>query len=378
MYAKGLFFMTDVNRTGEQISSSLTQWATWREIQSQPDVWREWLSNFDVDALRDWVRDQHGEEVWFCGAGSSAYLGDILASGLSHQFTFRSIPSTDLVSAPQRYVTDTKALIVNFGRSGNSAESIGTMDVLDALMPELPRMNITCNANGALATRRAKGANQVVLMPDMAHDTGFAMTCSFSTMLLAALAIFDKPIDIQERVKTMADQLQQLLPVYSAAFASSSGSLPQRSVFLGAGELAFVARESALKVLELTAGNIPSLWDSTLGFRHGPKSFVTKDTIIAIYLTPDSPANQYDDDLVSELRRQFRETRVLTIGPGGDINVDMPYGSLWAAPVCVAAAQIGAVIWANALGGNVDDPFVGLDTLTRVVADVKLYPVAQA
>ena len=53
----------------------------------------------------------------------------------------------------------------------------------------------------------------------------------------------------------------------------------------------------------------------------------------------------------------------------------MPFGALWAAPFCVAAAQITSVIWSAKLGLNVDDPFTGRGTLSRVVSGVKLYPV---
>ena len=46
----------------------------------------------------------------------------------------------------------------------------------------------------------------------------------------------------------------------------------ERIVYLGSGALAGLARESALKVLELTAGQVVGFSDSALGFRHGPKA----------------------------------------------------------------------------------------------------------
>ena len=53
---------------------------------------------------------------------------------------------------------------------------------------------------------------------------------------------------------------------------------PARAVFLGSGALKGVARESALKVLELTAGRTMTQWDSPLGYRHGPKAAVDDTT----------------------------------------------------------------------------------------------------
>ena len=38
-------------------------------------------------------------------------------------------------------------------------------------------------------------------------------------------------------------------------------------------------------------------------------------------------------------------------------------------------AQVTGVMWSGALGLNVDNPFVGQGTLSRVVDGVKLYPV---
>ncbi len=346
--------------------------ATWREIHSQPDVWSAWGAVLDVSGLRHWIDQQAFDEVWFCGAGSSAYIGDIIEAGLPYHRKVRSIPSTDLVAHPQRYLGAVKPLVVNFGRSGNSAESIGSLNALDALAPDAPRLNITCNEAGQLANRDSSGPQKIVALPATSHDAGFAMTASFSTMLYTALALFDEPCNFQQRMNTLADQLRGLLPVFAVL-----GEKPERCVYVGAGALAFAARESALKVVELSAGKIPSLWDSTLGFRHGPKSFVTDNTAITVFLSPDTPANKYDADVVAELKQQFPNATLKTIGPDGDIDIAMPYGAAWAAPQCVVAAQLAAVIWAHDLGVNIDDPFVGLGTLSRVVADVTLYPVAR-
>lgn len=348
------------------MTKNLTDWATWRETHSQPEIWRSWGGTLDVAGLRDWIAAQDFDEVWFCGAGTSAYIGDIIAASVNGT---RSVPSTDLVADPVQVLANARPLVVSFGRSGNSAESIGTMDALDALAPDAPRLHITCNKDGALATRGARGPAKVIVLPDATHDAGFAMTSSFSTMLLTALALFDAPSDVLARFNALASQLEALLPQFCA------GERPERAVYVGTGPLTFAAREAALKVMELSAGQIPALWDSTLGFRHGPKSFVTDTTAITLFLSPHQPTHGYDTDLAEELRRQFPRSAVQTIGPGGEIDVPMPFGAAWAAPLCVAAAQVRGVIWAHALGLNVDDPFAGQATLSRVVADVKLYPV---
>ena len=67
----------------------LDRWATWREIHAQPAIWRDWGLRLDVAEARAWIAAQDFDEVWFSGAGTSAYIGDILAAELSGT---RSVP----------------------------------------------------------------------------------------------------------------------------------------------------------------------------------------------------------------------------------------------------------------------------------------------
>ena len=428
--------------------TDLRDTATWREIHAQPGIWADWAQALPVADLRAWVAALGPREVWFCGAGSSAYVGEIAAAALEGQGRFRAVATTDIVARPRAYLGGgARPLVVSFGRSGNSAETIGLLDALDALAPDAPRLNITCNAAGALATRLAptdpaptdpaptrnapagsapvgsaptrsaptgpapadptaadptsadlaptgpaptgpaptaahppdggtgagsaqiaKGACRAVILPAATHDAGFAMTSSFTTMLLTALAIFSELGTAP--LPGMAQALTRLLPVY----AEAAGPVPERAVFVGSGPLACAARECALKVMELTAGRVPALWDTTLGFRHGPKSFVRGATLICVLTHPDPHTARYDADLVAELRRQYPAARVMAVGPGGDIDVGMADAGYGAALV-VPLAQLMAVIWSAALGLHVDDPFQGQGTLSRVVSGVTLYPV---
>jgi tagatose-6-phosphate ketose/aldose isomerase len=349
--------------------TNLTRHATFREILAQPAIWSAWGARLPVAGLRQWIASTGAQEVWFCGAGTSAYIGDILASGLEGQSgpRLRSVPTTDIVARPRVYLTGAPKLIVSFGRSGNSAESIGLLDALDTLTPSWPRLNITCNATSALSLR--PGA-KVITLPEATHDQGFAMTSSFSTMLLTAAALFDTslaPDQAATRFATLAHTLETLLPSFTEA--ARTARRPQRAVFMGSGPLAYAAREAALKVMELAAGQIPSLWDSTLGFRHGPKSFTVGETDLWLFRSSDPHTRAYDDDLLAELRTQYPASHITAP------DVPQPFSDLWSAPLYVALAQILAVTWSDALGLNVDDPFAGQGTLTRVVSGVRLHPV---
>lgn len=361
------------------MTPSLDASATWAEIHQQPAVWEALARDPALGAARAWMADQAPREVWLMGAGTSAYVGEIVAAGLEGVGgpRLRAVPTTDLVSRPRDFLPprDPGVLVVQFGRSGDSTESLGVMDALDALSPETPRLHVTCNPGGQLAIRPSPGPAFVLRLPEAAHDRGFAMTSSFSGMLLAALALLSP--GEPPPLGPLADRLRALLPAY--AREAADWRTPERLVFLGSGPLAFAAREASLKVMELARGAIPCLWESTLGFRHGPKSFVQGRTDLVLFASADPHAALYEADLAAELRSQFPGSRLLVLGPGGDL--DLPGGGWadlaprWAPALAVPFAQVLAAVISDRLGMRVDDPFQGAGTLSRVVSGVRLHPV---
>ncbi len=356
------------------------QCATDREIRSQPALWQLLATEKynELRAIQEWVQQLDITEVWFTGAGTSAYIGDILATALSasHKVTFRSISSTDLVSAPDLYITQSvNPLIVSFGRSGNSSESVGVLNILDQWLPTAPRLNITCNPQSELAKRIHQHDRQRVLVLP-AHDKGFAMTASFSCMVLSAAVVFDlKHKDTQQTLTRLSQRASALITTTDSWVASQS--LPSRVVFLGSGSLKFAAREAALKVMELTAGKIPCVWDSPLGFRHGPKSFIDNATHVIVFESNNHHTRLYDQDLAEEIKFQFPHNP-LTVVSGShtaSLSVDEELPDHWNSVLFLLVAQLLAVELSIQLQLNVDDPFAGSNTLTRVVAGVKLHPL---
>ena len=350
---------------------------TYREILSQPDVWRAVSQEMMAVAaeVRDWLNAERYEEVWFCGAGTSAFIGESLCVYLGEQQTpvrYLAVPSTELVAYPQRLLRPgMRRLVVSFGRSGDSPESVATLALLERA--DCRGLHITCNAHGALA--RSRGARQrSIVLPEATHDSGFAMTSSYSTMLLYALAVFDSiPIhEIATRMNALAAAAEPLIAAISQVTASLE--LPKRAAFLGGAELRGAAHECALKVLELTAGQVAAFWESPLGFRHGPKSLVNERTQVFVLLSADDNARRYDIDVVDELRRQYAPQQVFTVGAqraGADLTFeDVPRG--WNIPLYVVPAQLIAVSWSHKLGLNVDNPFPD-GNLSRVVQGVRLH-----
>jgi fructoselysine-6-P-deglycase FrlB-like protein len=370
----------------EAAGRPLSRWQTYREAMAQPDLWRSWgpALRREAEEISHWVRSSAYDEIWFCGAGTSAFIGETLATWLNRgqrRAKYRAIPTTSLVSCPQDYIpASARLLVVSFGRSGDSPETIGALDLLDAHAPSADRLNFTCNAEGALVARSARGPGQqrTVLLPPESNDQGFAMTSSYSTMLLSALACLDerRPSDLAGAVDRLAAAAVDVLAQALRLAGGVGAAPPSRAVFLGSGVLLGSARESALKVLELSAGRIPTSWDSALGFRHGPKAVVERSTRIHVLVSNDPYTRRYDMDAANEIRVQFGADAVVVFGSEArevDFHVPFVDDEAWTSVLFVLAAQIQAVVWSDALRMNVDNPF-SESTLTRVVKGVPLYP----
>ena len=70
----------------------------------------------------------------------------------------------------------------------------------------------------------------------------------------------------------------------------------ERAIYLGAGGFCGLAHEAQLKILELTAGKTATMYESLLGFRHGPKSFINDKTLVILFASNDAYTRQYDVD----------------------------------------------------------------------------------
>ena len=288
---------------------------TTREIYQQPDVWQEAFDSYkaqaaDIAVFLKKIEDKHDYiKVIFAGAGSSAYVGDTLVPYFrklydEHKWNFNAIATTDIVANPLAYLhKEVPTVLVSFARSGNSPESVATVDLAKDLVEELYQITITCAAEGKLA-QQAHGdeRNLLLLQPALSNDAGFAMTSSFTSMMLTALLVFDKAdLDVKEgKISALIALSQKVLD--SAEMIQKMVSLDyNRVIYLGAGPFFGLAHEAQLKILELTAGQVATMYESPVGFRHGPKSLVNEETVIVVFGSTDSYTKLYDLDLVREV-----------------------------------------------------------------------------
>ena len=62
------------------------------------------------------------------------------------------------------------------------------------------------------------------------------------------------------------------------------------------------ATEAALKLQELTDGQIICKADTYLGFRHGPKAVIDENTLVVYFFSNSSYVKRYESDLVHAMK----------------------------------------------------------------------------
>ena len=298
---------------------------TAKEIIQQPDTWRESVKNLiknkiEIKSFIDSFLSKKEFRIILTGAGTSAFAGEVCEPYLTSLLNKRveAIATTDLVASPKSYfIKDMPTLLVSFARSGNSPESVHAVNLASQLVDDLYQIVITCNENGKLAKNTVNDEKSLLLlMPPQTNDLGFAMTSSFTTMVLNAMAVFN--IDNIENFSSDVDKLSNSVNDFIENNIEKVTSLAnedfERIVYLGSSTSKGIARESALKVLELTAGKVNASYDTPLGFRHGPKSVVDDETVSVIYISNDEYTRQYDLDLAKEMLAHKKNDKVVIVG----------------------------------------------------------------
>ena len=354
----------------EQLGAEITT----REIRQQPELWQETVTLYHENqtALENFLKEVQAKaqgkrtRVIFTGAGTSQYVGDTVvpylrAHGDTQAFSFESIGTTDIVAKPEDYlIKDEPTLLVSFARSGNSPEE------------------------GQLAQISQKEENSFLfLMPTRSNDGGFAMTGSFSCMTLGTLLLFDQTafeqkqdyvtalIKLGEEVLSREEELNEIVNLDF-----------ERIVYVGSGSLAGLTREAQLKILELTAGKVATIFDSSMGFRHGPKSFINEKTIMFGFVNNTPYTRDYDLDILEEVHGDEIAAGVFAIAQPGKRNFSgstieysaetalLPDGYLALADIMVA--QTVALLTSIKVGNKPDTPSP-TGTVNRVVKGVTIY-----
>jgi tagatose-6-phosphate ketose/aldose isomerase len=279
-------------------------------------------------------------------------------------------------------------VLVSLARSGNSPESAGAVKYARSIVKDLRELAIVCDGNSSLAKITADSNKSMVLVcPEGSNDRGFAMTSSVTCMILSCFAFFN-----YKRLEEVCGQFgffAGFIEKESKALAGISRRWAEkhyeRLIVTGSGCCKGIAREAALKSMELTAGIINTNYESTLGFRHGPKAVINNNTLTVHLISTDPLSSKYDLDLLSEINSQKKGNKVIALSveripfevdesvviPITDKNPDSEmYFGIGSLIFC----QLLAMFKSMNLGLPTDNP-VPTGELTRVVSGVTLYPL---
>ncbi|MBR0254390.1 MAG: SIS domain-containing protein [Bacteroidales bacterium] len=368
---------------------------TIREIEHQPKMWMETfgiVAAMKAEVERFVAGNQINREtrIVLTGAGTSAFIADTAAclfirDGYDRA---RSVATTDIVSAPESFLSPDDKLFVSFARSGNSPESVAAYSIARKYCHDARHLIITCNPDGCLARQADPEKDCVVVLPDGTNDRSLAMTSSFSSMLVASLLCKNIATLDAERAKleaAAAFAARILENDVQEALAGMTAKTVRRAVFLGSGALKGIACECHLKLQELTDGQIMCSFDSFLGLRHGPKAVINEETLVVYLLSDDPYTRQYEFDLIDQVDKENRPAGqiVVSLVPSGitegiDCEIDAPdsealmAGEYKYVPY-VLAGQLLGYYFSLSKGLNPDAPSVR-GTISRVVNGVTIYP----
>ena len=388
--------MSIFNYSEEQMNAASSTF-TIHEIYQQPATWRKTCAQLaackdELQAFLDQVVKADDFDIVLTGAGTSEFVGNSLYHALNKKYDFKvkSYASTDIVPNPEDTLSRTKpTLLVNFGRSGNSPESVGNVEAAEVVCENIYHLFVTCNSEGALSKLADKHDNCFALnLTPETHDKSFAMTSSYSNMYLATyLALnLDRLDEITAAVEKICVSGEDFLNNNYEAVAKIVADFDfDRIVYLGNIALKGVAQESALKMLELTAGKVATMYDSQLGFRHGPKSIINDSTLTVAYLSDDDYRRRYELDLIKEMAGQRKGNKIAVVYNKAcaeaeeladytvKFNVGEDMENIMLGLNFIMFAQTLAVMKSLSMGITPDNP-CPTGEVNRVVKGVILYP----
>ena len=367
------------------------------EILGQPELWLKLWDNYQSVklALHNYLNsflDNKNIRIILTGAGTSAFIGDVLLGLFSKSFQnpISAVATTDLITHPELYFSiSNKYLLISFARSGNSPESSQIILLSEQLSRQVYHLIITCNNESELTRIVSDKHHFTFLMPHEANDKGLAMTGSFTAMLLAGLLItrINKLKGLDEQFNILYKYGNKILTEYVDAIKKAAVSDFKRAVFLGSGMLKGIARESQLKLQELTDGKIICKYDSFMGFRHGPKAVIDEDTLLVYLFSNNEHVNLYEIDLVNAIvsgRRNLFSIGVMEQEikiPGIDLQIILSENGKkiqedFLTIVSVLPAQLLGLYKSLNLGLNPDSPSSS-GMIHRVVQGVRVYPYSK-
>jgi len=311
-----------------------------REIAQQPDTWMKTLGIFiehqaricsflEEAGLQDEL--ERRPVVVLIGAGTSDYIGQALELLLRQKWgcEVSTYASTELLPNLEEYVVPGRRYLwISFSRSGDSPEGVAVVEQAIQLYPSIAHLVITCNTQGRMIAVCKEAAHAcVVVLDDAVNDRSLAMTSSFTNMIVMGQCLAHA-WSIEE-YSTIVGRLVRggrefLLSAEKEAERAASKQF-SRVCIVGAGSLTSIAKESALKVLEMTAGQIKTMSETVLGLRHGPMAALDTQTLFVCFVSGERRRARYAGDLLREIGEKEIVAERIAVGPASMKGEIAPY-----------------------------------------------------
>jgi glucosamine--fructose-6-phosphate aminotransferase (isomerizing) len=253
---------------------------TQQEIFSQPEAWAAALKVMyeTRQNMLDLEPTRRYRQVLFTGCGSTYYLS-LAAASLTQELTglpARAFPSSELWLYPRSSYVDGKSLLVAVSRSGETTE---TLRACESFLADKhgDLLTLTCYNDTPLAKM-----GQLSLVFPSGKEQSVAQTRAFSTLYLATVALASLWAGRADLFSSLArlpaagqKVLEQVVPLTAELGPDTA---IDRFYWLGSGPRYGLACELSLKMKEMSLSHSEPF--HFLEFRHGPKSMVTKSSLV--------------------------------------------------------------------------------------------------
>jgi glutamine---fructose-6-phosphate transaminase (isomerizing) len=274
---------------------------TWNEIISQPETWK-----FVVDGLRNSeliekiLASTDDKREWvFVGCGTSFYLAEAVALSwtLLTGSPARAIPASEVLLFPkllQAEGANLQAVVIS--RSGRTSEAVRAASVLKHDL-QIPTLGITCAGNSQL-----EQATDLCIVLEAADEKSTVMTRSFTSMLLSLQVLAARRATNSQFIEGLSAIAEQFARRIRTIAHDMEAFVARHTfsdyVFLGQGPFHGIAREAALKVMEMSCSY--SQFFHALEFRHGPKAIVSPATCLTFFLS--NTAQKSEAEVLYEMK----------------------------------------------------------------------------
>ncbi len=142
--------------------------------------------------------------------------------------------------------------------------------------------------------------------------------------------------------------------------------------------LASLLRKQGLSLRALTAGEVVTIFDSSMGFRHGPKSFINNKTLVVSFVSSNDYTRKYDLDVLDEIKADGIAPKIIAV-TNEDVDRDYQFilksegvRDAYLAVAYIVIAQLISLITSLRVGNTPDNPSKS-HTVNRVVKGVTIH-----